>query len=65
MDIVAFLVISPGSDSGNSMIELLQELRAILPSHDMIPVLLKTMKYVVDTLRSNNVVWGVGRGSSV
>jgi DNA polymerase III alpha subunit len=30
----------------------------------MIPVL-KTMKYVVDTLRANGVVWGVGRGSSV
>jgi DNA polymerase III alpha subunit len=23
------------------------------------------MKYIVDTLRANNVVWGVGRGSSV
>ena len=23
------------------------------------------MKYVVDTLRDNNIVWGVGRGSSV
>jgi DNA polymerase III alpha subunit len=23
------------------------------------------MKYVVDTLRENNIVWGVGRGSSV
>jgi len=32
--------------------------------HNMIPVL-KTMKYIVDTLRSNNIVWGVGRGSSV
>jgi DNA polymerase III alpha subunit len=32
--------------------------------HDMIPIL-KTMKYIVDTLRKNNVVWGVGRGSSV
>lgn len=32
--------------------------------NDMIPVL-KTMKYVVDTLRDNNIVWGVGRGSSV
>jgi DNA polymerase III alpha subunit len=30
----------------------------------MIPVL-KTMKYIVDTLRKNNVVWGVGRGSSI
>ena len=26
---------------------------------------LYTMKYIVDTLRANNVVWGVGRGSSV
>jgi DNA polymerase III alpha subunit len=32
--------------------------------HDMIPML-RTMKYIVDTLRANNVVWGVGRGSSV
>jgi len=28
-------------------------------------VLLKQMKYIVDTLRKNNIVWGVGRGSSV
>jgi hypothetical protein len=27
--------------------------------------LLKYLKYMVDTLRKNNVVWGVGRGSSV
>jgi DNA polymerase III alpha subunit len=27
--------------------------------------LLHVMKFVVDTLRENNVVWGVGRGSSV
>ena len=32
--------------------------------HNMI-LMLKTMKYIVDTLRTNNVVWGVGRGSSV
>jgi DNA polymerase III alpha subunit len=32
--------------------------------NDMIMVL-KTMKYLVDTFRKNNVVWGVGRGSSV
>jgi DNA polymerase III alpha subunit len=32
--------------------------------NDMIPVL-QTMKYIVDTLRKNNIVWGVGRGSSV
>ena len=32
--------------------------------HNMLPML-RTMKYVVDTLRANNIVWGVGRGSSV
>ena len=42
---------------------VVEELR-LFAKHDMIPML-KTMKYVVDTLRVNNVVWGVGRGSSV
>jgi len=28
-------------------------------------MLLKQMKYIIDTLRKNNIVWGVGRGSSV
>ncbi len=27
--------------------------------------LLRQLKYLVDTWRNNNVVWGVGRGSSV
>jgi DNA polymerase III alpha subunit len=27
--------------------------------------LLQYMKYLVDTMRNNNIVWGVGRGSSV
>jgi len=27
--------------------------------------LLKQLKYIVDTWRKNNIVWGVGRGSSV
>jgi DNA polymerase III alpha subunit len=27
--------------------------------------LLKYLKYLVDTMKSNNIVWGVGRGSSV
>lgn len=34
------------------------EKRRLLP-------LLRQMKYIVDTLRKNNIVWGVGRGSSV
>jgi DNA polymerase III alpha subunit len=33
-------------------------------SHGFIPVL-QTVKYIVDTLRENNILWGVGRGSSV
>jgi DNA polymerase III alpha subunit len=28
-------------------------------------MLLKYLKYLVDTMRENNIVWGVGRGSSV
>ena len=31
---------------------------------DMI-IVLKWLKYFVDTLRKNNMIWGVGRGSSV
>lgn len=31
---------------------------------DMFP-LLQYLKYLVDTMRENNIVWGVGRGSSV
>ena len=42
---------------------LVQELE-LYHEHKMIPVL-RMMKYIVDTLRENNVVWGVGRGSSV
>jgi DNA polymerase III alpha subunit len=42
---------------------VVEELR-LFAKHDMIPML-KTIKYVVDTLRANNVVWGIGRGSSV
>ena len=28
-------------------------------------VLLQYLKYLVDTMREHNIVWGVGRGSSV
>jgi DNA polymerase III alpha subunit len=40
-----------------------QELELYI-KHGMYDVL-HVMKYIVDTLRNNNVVWGVGRGSSV
>jgi DNA polymerase III alpha subunit len=40
-----------------------QELELYI-KHGMYDVL-HVMKYIVDTLRKNNVLWGVGRGSSV
>lgn len=40
-----------------------QELK-LFKKHNMINVL-HYLKYLVDTMRENNVVWGVGRGSSV
>ena len=40
-----------------------EELEAFI-SHNMLDLLF-VLKYIVDTLRANNVVWGVGRGSSV
>ena len=36
----------------------------LFEEHNML-TLLKFLKYLVDTLRHNNVLWGVGRGSSV
>ena len=36
----------------------------LFKSHAMTDVL-QFLKYMVDTLRKNNIVWGVGRGSSV
>ena len=42
---------------------IIQEIE-LYKKHNMI-LMLKTMKYIVDTLRTNNVIWGVGRGSSV
>ena len=42
----------------------LQEELTLFQKHNMI-IVLKAMKYLVDTFRENNIVWGVGRGSSV
>ena len=36
----------------------------LFAQHNMI-LLLKYVKYLVDTMRKNDIVWGVGRGSSV
>jgi DNA polymerase III alpha subunit len=47
-----------------SNLERLQQELDLFQKNNMI-VILKTMKYLVDTFRENNIVWGVGRGSSV
>jgi DNA polymerase III alpha subunit len=60
LDIEEFLVIQCPEQNYPRLIEEL----VLFKQNNMIPVL-KTMKYVVDTLRANNIVWGVGRGSSV
>ena len=60
MDIEEFLVSQCPEQNYDRLVKELELFR----QNDMIPVL-KTMKYIVDTLRANNIVWGVGRGSSV
>ena len=60
MDIEGFLVhVCPKQNYQR----LIEELR-LFKSYNMLD-LLKYLKYLVDTMRSNNIVWGVGRGSSV
>ena len=60
MDIEEFLVDICPEQNYDRLISELQLFR----DRKMIPMLC-AMKYIVDTLRKNNVVWGVGRGSSV
>jgi DNA polymerase III alpha subunit len=60
MDIESYLVDICPKENYDRLIEELELYR----SHKLVPVL-RIMKYIVDTLRKNNIVWGVGRGSSV
>ena len=60
MDIEGFLVDQCPKEHYERLIQEIELFR----KHNMLPML-RTMKYVVDTLREHNVVWGVGRGSSV
>jgi DNA polymerase III alpha subunit len=61
MDIAKFVL-----DQTNGYAELQragQEL-ILFQERQLFP-LLRYLKYLVDTMRANNVVWGVGRGSSI
>jgi len=60
-DIVQFVL-----DQCDSEAELQRAAEELLlyQERDMF-MLLKYLKYLVDTMRKNNIVWGVGRGSCV
>jgi DNA polymerase III alpha subunit len=60
MDIEGFLVDQCPKQHYDRLVEEL----VLFRQHNMLP-LLKYLKYLVDTLRENNILWGVGRGSSV
>jgi len=61
-DIITWLFnqIPPWDDGNDRLFEELREFE----SRNMMS-LLRWLKYFVDTCRKNNIVWGVGRGSSV
>ena len=52
-----------GTDNAEASQRVEMEL-ALYIERGLIPIL-QVLVYVVDTLRKNNLVWGVGRGSSV
>lgn len=61
MDIAQFIL-----DQANGTAELQRagEELLLFQERGLFP-LLRYLKYLVDTMRKNNVVWGVGRGSSI
>ena len=61
MDIAKWLV---EQCSSPEELDRVGEELVLFVQHDMLDVL-KYLKYLVDTMRQNNLVWGVGRGSSV
>lgn len=60
-DIVSFLLDKCTTDTERNRV--LEELE-LFAKNDMIE-LLCYLRYLVDTMKENNIVWGVGRGSSV
>jgi len=61
MDIDLFLINAANTDE--EMMRVTQELM-LFRERNMIDVL-RFLKYLVDIMRENNILWGVGRGSSV
>ena len=53
------------ADTGNpEVVRRVEQELEIYRARNLFPVL-QTLIYIVDTMRKNNIVWGVGRGSSV
>jgi DNA polymerase III alpha subunit len=50
-------------DTDEKLYRCVEELK-LYEKLNMIPVLIM-LKYIIDTLRKHNIIWGVGRGSSV
>lgn len=61
MDIAQFVL---DQCQGEAELQRAGEELLLFQERDMF-VLLRYLKYLVDTMRENNIVWGVGRGSSV
>jgi DNA polymerase III alpha subunit len=59
-DIEGFLIDQCPKENYHRLVKELELYR----KNNFIPML-RAIKYIVDTLRKNNIVWGVGRGSSV
>lgn len=62
LDIMAHIISLTPPDPGREL-RVAQELE-LFESRNLLPVL-RTLLYIVDTMRTHNIVWGVGRGSSV
>ena len=60
LNIIDYVLGLTPTENYNRCIEELEEFN----KRDMLP-LLQYMVYLVDLMRENNIVWGVGRGSSV
>lgn len=61
MDIAKFVL---DQCQGEAELQRVGEELLLYQERDML-MLLRYLKYLVDTMRANNIVWGVGRGSSV
>lgn len=61
MDIAQYIL---NQCQGEAELQRAGEELLLFQERDMF-VLLRYLKYLVDTMRENNIIWGVGRGSSV